>query len=129
MENSPIVIADDDQDDSVMMAEAFSKVLFNQNPVIQVPGAKELLSLISEIVVIPKIFIVDMIMPCFDGIDVLARLKTTNDLSNVPVVLFSSNRFNLDLAYQAGADAFYSKPVDPDGFLLIAADIKRLFLE
>lgn len=76
----------------------------------------------------PKLFIIDMIMPCFDGVDVLAKLKTTSELSGVPVVRFSGNRFNLELAYQAGADAFYSKPADPDGFLLIAADIKRQFL-
>jgi len=119
METSPVVIADDDQGDSIMMAEAFEKILSNENPVIQVAGAKELLSLISVIVVMPKLFIIDI--PC---LDVLAKLKTTGELSGVPVVFFPGNRFDLGFAYQAGAAAFYSKLADPDGLLLIAADIQ-----
>lgn len=122
MDLKPIIITDDDADDRTMLAEAFERILHQRRPIIQVPGGKELLCLVSELMII------DMIMPSMTGIELLDKLRSSAVLGQVPVVFFSDDKYNLPLAYQVGADGFYSKPADIDGFTLVPADITRLFL-
>lgn len=128
MDLKPIIITDDDADDRTMLAEAFERILHQQRPIIQVPGGNELLCLVSELIAAPQLMIIDMIMPSMTGIELLDKLRASAVLGQVPVVFFSDDKYNLPLAYQVGADGFYSKPADMDGFTLVAADITRLFL-
>ncbi|MEO6288196.1 MAG: response regulator [Dyadobacter sp.] len=128
MINNPIVIADDDADDRAMMVAALNKVFSDDQRIIQFPGGSELLTLVLELITMPRIILLDMVMPRFSGIEILTKLRANKSLENVPIVLLSGDKYNLDLAIQARADGFYSKPTNIDGFMEVAADIKRLFL-
>ena len=59
----------------------------------------------------PDIVLLDMIMPGFDGFEVLNKLRAFSDL---PVIAFSASPGNQDPAILAGANDFIHKPFDPD---------------
>lgn len=66
-------------------------------------------------------------MPFISGTDILRKLRDQQHLKHVPLVIISGDKYNLELAYQAGADGFYSKPTSPEGYLEVAADIRTYY--
>jgi two-component system KDP operon response regulator KdpE len=59
----------------------------------------------------PDIMLLDIIMPVMDGLEVLRQLRA---LSQLPVIAFSASHGNRDDALRLGANAFISKPFQPD---------------
>lgn len=57
-------------------------------------------------------------MPRMDGLEVLQRMRTTDGLSHIPVVILSSSREERDLArsWDLGVNAYVVKPVDVQQF-------------
>lgn len=58
--------------------------------------------------------LVDIDMPGIDGYEVLRRIRATPKLSNLPVVIVTSNEDieAIDRAYLLGATSFITKPVN-----------------
>jgi two-component system KDP operon response regulator KdpE len=67
----------------------------------------------------PDLIILDLGLPCGDGFFVLARLKDIHALSNIPVIVLTGNdqQCNERRVLQAGAAAFFQKPVSNDQLL------------
>jgi DNA-binding response OmpR family regulator len=67
----------------------------------------------------PDLIILDLGLPAGDGFVVLKHLQKSNILSNIPVIVLTGRdpQFNEQRTLQAGATAFFRKPVD-DGELL-----------
>ncbi len=64
----------------------------------------------------PDVALVDVMMPGGSGLDVIRHLNEDPDLSHVLCVVVSAFAGEVDRqeATEAGADAFVSKPFDPD---------------
>jgi DNA-binding response OmpR family regulator len=69
----------------------------------------------------PDLVLLDLGLPAGDGFVVMERLQKNDRLSNIPVIVLTGREVsgNRDRALQAGATAFFQKPVD-DGVLLFA---------
>jgi two-component system KDP operon response regulator KdpE len=69
----------------------------------------------------PNLMILDLGLPCGDGFVVMERLQRNEHLANIPVIVLTGRELagNRDRALQAGAAAFFQKPVE-DGDLLFA---------
>jgi CheY-like chemotaxis protein len=69
----------------------------------------------------PDLVILDLGLPCGDGFLVMDRLNNNEHLAKIPVIVVTGRESaeNRDRALQAGAVAFFQKPVD-DGKLLLA---------
>ncbi|MBN2891770.1 MAG: response regulator [Bacteroidales bacterium] len=67
----------------------------------------------------PLVIILDVKMPKIDGIKVLEKIKSDENLKNIPVVMLSSSDMENDISnsYRLGANAYVVKPVDFDEFL------------
>jgi CheY-like chemotaxis protein len=61
----------------------------------------------------PVVILLDLKMPKIDGIEVLRKIKSDNDLQMIPVVILTSSSESKDLetCYQLGANAYVVKPV------------------
>ena len=67
----------------------------------------------------PILLLLDLKMPKVNGLDVLREMAQTPALADIPVVMLSSSREELDLkeARQLGASAYVVKPVRFDDFV------------
>lgn len=62
----------------------------------------------------PDLFLLDMLMPGMNGLDLLEIFKNDDRLKDIPVIFLTGER-SIDLeirGYQAGAADFLQKPVD-----------------
>lgn len=125
MDNLPIVITDDDDNDSSMLANAIQRVWGAGKMIFMLSSGQQLLDLLSDMVLLPELIIIDMIMPKLTAADLLPKLKGIKQLNAVPIIVVSDDKFNLEAAYKLGISGFYSKPNSIEGFVEIAQDIKR----
>lgn len=62
---------------------------------------------------IPDLFILDIMMPGIDGIELCRRIRASNSTQNVPVLILSARGDNesRELGLEAGANSYLSKPI------------------
>lgn len=67
----------------------------------------------------PRLVLLDLKLPKFDGLEVLERLKGDARSRNIPVVVLTSSNQEPDLkrAYELGANSYIVKPVDFEQFV------------
>jgi len=74
---------------------------------------------------LPIVMLLDLKMPRMDGFQVLARVRSSERLRLIPIVVLSSSREESDRrrSYELGANAYVAKPVDFDEF---KATVRRI---
>lgn len=67
----------------------------------------------------PKLVLLDIKMPKVDGIEVLRRIKDTERLKGIPVVMMTSSNEERDVveSYKLGVNSYIVKPVDFGAFV------------
>jgi len=78
----------------------------------------------------PHIVLLDINLPRVDGIEVLERVKSSERLRSIPVIMLTSTdtQAEIDRCYKLGANGYVAKPVD---ITRLGEKLKRLgmFLE
>jgi len=66
----------------------------------------------------PDLILLDLHLPRVSGLDVLERIKTSDELSSIPVIVLTVSEREGDIAraYQLGANTYITKPVDFEKF-------------
>jgi two-component system response regulator len=66
----------------------------------------------------PDLILLDLRLPKVDGLEVLDRLKASDELSLIPTIVLTTSSAETDLlnAYSRGAVSYLVKPVDFDKF-------------
>ncbi|WP_049928314.1 response regulator [Halopiger goleimassiliensis] len=67
----------------------------------------------------PDLVLLDLNLPRTDGEEVLERLKADEELRSIPVIVLTSSEAEEDIvrSYELHANAYLTKPVDPDEFI------------
>ncbi|ELY88638.1 response regulator receiver protein [Natrialba hulunbeirensis JCM 10989] len=67
----------------------------------------------------PDLILLDLNLPRTDGEEVLEELKGDSELRSIPVIVLTSSRAEEDVvkSYELHANAYLTKPVDPDEFI------------
>ncbi len=73
----------------------------------------------------PKVIFLDLKMPKVDGIEILRRVKSTENTKNIPVVVLTSSKENPDIekCYALGANSYIVKPVEFENFIKAISEI------
>ena len=76
------------------------------------------------------IVLLDLKMPGIDGHEVLRRIKSTEKLKRLPVIILTSSRDEGDraMSYDSGANSYLVKPVAFDEFLKVVKQISEYWI-
>lgn len=79
----------------------------------------------------PRLILLDLKMPCIDGLEVLRQVKGSNWAKVIPVVVLSSSKEDKDIleSYYLGANSYFVKPVDFEAFLQAIAVVCLYWLQ
>jgi len=66
----------------------------------------------------PHLVLLDLRLPKVDGLQVLEKIKTTDNLMSIPVVILTTSAADMDVAkaYKCHANSYLVKPIDFDSF-------------
>lgn len=134
----PIVIlmADDDDDDYLLTKKALeeSKLL---NTLVRVEDGEQLLDYLNargeykSTAVRPGVILLDLNMPRKDGREALKEIKSDPNLSDIPVVIFTTSKAEEDIyrSYQLGSNSFITKPVTFENLITVMKALGTYWFE
>ncbi len=121
-----ILMADDDQDDQMLTADAL-RVAKVVNDFKVVNDGEELMDYLYHrgkhappaSSPRPGLVLLDLNMPRKDGREALREMKADPELRSIPVVILTTSESSSDIqrAYDMGANSFIAKPVTFDGMV------------
>jgi CheY-like chemotaxis protein len=134
MENSFILIADDDADDRFLLQAAFEENGFDDRLQF-VENGVEVLEFLQAIkhgtpATLPRFILMDLNMPKKDGREVLGELKQHPEFKNIPVVVFSTtnNEQEMRRCYELGANSYITKPNSFESLLKTVAALRSYWI-
>ncbi|MEU0471555.1 response regulator [Streptomyces olivaceus] len=79
----------------------------------------------------PDLILLDLNLPKYDGRQVLEKIKSDQDLSDIPVVVLTTSSAEEDIlrSYKLHANAYVTKPVDLDQFIAAVRQIDDFFVQ
>ncbi|MEM8534526.1 MAG: response regulator [Chloroflexota bacterium] len=115
-----IVLVEDNPDDEELMLEALKEYRL-RNPVIVLRDGQQAIDYFFRQGAYtehsskqPDLILLDIKLPKVDGLDVLAKIKSDDELKRIPVVVLTSSKEDRDIArgYELGANSYIVKPID-----------------
>ena len=120
-----ILLVEDNQMDVVLTLDAFKEAKLKNKVNVTRDGQEALDYLFGygkfgdrTLFPMPNLILLDLKMPGIDGFEVLRKIKSTDKLKRIPVVILTSSKEEGDraLSYDIGANSYLLKPVSFDGF-------------
>lgn len=132
-----ILLADDDQDDWILLRSAMQETGIPLELRTVVDG-EELMEYLQRrgrytdqrLAPEPNLILLDLNMPRKDGREALAEIKADPALRRIPIVVFTTSRENQDIVrcYELGASSYVTKPCSFGGMLEMAKTIGNYWL-
>ncbi|HMJ68859.1 MAG TPA: response regulator [Cyclobacteriaceae bacterium] len=126
-----ILLVEDNPDDAGLTIRALKKHNLANNLVHLTDGEEALQFLFAEGKNnMPRLILLDLKMPKVDGIEVLKRIKSSEEKRIIPVVILTSSKEERDIveSYKLGVNAYIVKPVDFDKFVKAVSDLGLFWL-
>ena len=78
----------------------------------------------------PDLIMLDLNLPRKDGREVLAEIKSDNNLKIIPIIVLTTSRSDEDIlkSYQLNANCYITKPVDFTHFIDVVKSIEDFWL-
>ncbi|AVP67454.1 response regulator [Rhodococcus hoagii] len=130
-----VLLVEDDPGDELMTREAFefNKVGNNLHVVRDGEQALDFLYKRGEYpdAVRPDLILLDLNLPKYDGRQVLEKIKSDQDLADIPVVILTTSGAEEDIvrSYKLHANAYVTKPVDLDQFIAAVRQIDDFWVQ
>jgi CheY-like chemotaxis protein len=137
MENSEIVIVEDNYNDIEMITDALKELKINKEVCILRDGAEATKHFFNSagglnlnISALPKLILLDLKLPKINGLEVLKALKMNEGTKSIPVVIFTSSNEMRDRvsSYNLGANSYLVKPLDADEYFAYIRDIIKYWI-
>ena len=120
-----ILLVDDDRLDVELTLDAFKEAHF-ANPIRVCKDGQEALDYLfgsgihagRNVKNLPQVILLDLKLPKVDGLEVLRKIRASDETRLLPVVVLTSSREEMDIinSYQLGANSYIRKPVDFEQF-------------
>jgi two-component system response regulator len=138
MDNSEIVIVEDNYHDMEMITDALHELKLNKKVCILRDGVEATNyffnsagSLNFNINGLPKLILLDLKLPKINGLELLKTLKMNERTKSLPVVIFTSSNEESDRinSYSLGVNSYLVKPLDADEYFSYIRDIIKYWIE
>lgn len=130
----PILIADDDPDDRLLIGDAFRESNF-QHPISFVEDGEELLEYLRAEGRfagrrLPGLILLDLNMPRMDGRTALMHMKADRSFRRIPVIVLTTSRAEEDIqrTYDLGVSAYMPKPDSYRGILELVQSLNDYWM-
>lgn len=130
-----VLLVEDDPGDELMTREAFEDNKIG-NTLHVVRDGEEALDFLYrrgnyQDAPRPDLILLDLNLPKYDGRQVLERVKSDADLTDIPVVVLTTSAAEEDIlrSYKLHANAYVTKPVDLDQFIRAVRQIDEFFVQ
>ena len=129
-----VLLVEDDPGDVLMTQEAFAEHKVGNRLAVVSDGEEALAYLRRQgkyaDAVRPDLVLLDLNLPRCDGRQVLAEIKSDQDLRQIPVVVLTTSQADEDIArsYSLHANAYVTKPVDFETFISVVRQIDQFFV-
>jgi CheY-like chemotaxis protein len=137
-ESISILMADDDQDDCLLVKNAFAANLI-VNSLYFVEDGEELMDYLyrrgkyrdTTAFPLPGLILLDLNMPRKDGREALREIKADQDLRRIPVIVLTTSEQEEEISrsYEMGANSFITKPVTFQGLVDAIKALSLYWLE
>ena len=126
-----ILMADDDQDDRLLMKAALEEIKM-PNVINFVEDGAELMDylyqkgrFLGDKTIKPNLILLDINMPKMDGHEALFLIKSDPVLKSIPVIVLTTSKAEIDVTktYDLGVNSYISKPDNFNELLKIAHEI------
>ena len=123
MRTKKLLIAEDEIAIRVVLEQAFEDLEDRGVELLIALNGQEALSLIQT--EIPDLVFLDIMMPVMDGFTVCHKVKNELGMQNIHIVMLTAKGDELDKqrGTAAGADAYITKPFEPDELIHLAEKI------
>lgn len=135
MKTAHILLVEDNPGDILLTTEALNEKKFI-NKVSVVKNGVEALNFIFkrgafEAEETPDLILLDINLPLKNGHEVLAEIKTREETQKIPVIVLttSSDRRDIEKAYEQHVNCFITKPIDITEFLEAIAKIEAFWIQ
>lgn len=132
--NPYILVAEDDEEDRMLLQDALEEVKLNHK-VNFVDNGQDLIDELRRLSLtnhsLPDLIILDLNMPKKDGREALTEIKNNASLKSIPIIILSTSNDKEDIlnSYNLGGNSFITKPNTYTSLLNIAHEIKKYWLE
>ncbi|MBX0296147.1 response regulator [Haloarcula nitratireducens] len=138
-EESTVLVVEDNAADRRLFEEAAAEVEFsNLEFATDTQGAIEFFPTLSEdsegsdAAAMPDLLLLDLDIPGEGGMALLEELKASSEpCRRVPILVLSSedDQETIDRAYDLGANAYLTKPVDYEAYVALVAEVRDFWLD
>ena len=110
-------LADDDEDDRMLFSEALMEINPSIKCIMAKNGEEALFLLTNGLFEPPDYIFLDLNMPVMNGLQCLAAIKKTDELREIPVIVYSTStrKEYEEESKNLGAMNFFIKPPDFTG--------------
>ena len=124
-----IYLADDDEDDRSLFAEALQEIDKSVKLIEAEDGEKLFLKLCAPQSPLPDVIILDINMPKLNGFECLEKIRShESDLKYISIIMFSTsdNPVTIGKAKKLGATYYAVKPTSYQGMKSLISDILKV---
>jgi two-component system cell cycle response regulator DivK len=105
----PVVLVADDDPDARFIYSSYLRAMG-----CEVYAASDGRAAVEKAVdLLPDVIVMDLAMPRVDGWEAIRRLRDSSWTREIPIVAVSAVPISRETAFEAGCDAYLSKPCDP----------------
>ena len=129
-----ILLVEDNEGDIVLTVEALKMANITNKVVVVRDGEEALRYLHREGpnagIELPDLILLDINLPRIDGKEVLAKIKSDDNLKFIPVVILTTSESEKDVmeSYNNHANCYITKPVDFNKFMQVVHMIKDFWI-
>jgi len=135
MKKIHVLLVEDNEGDIVLTEEAFrgSELI---NKITAIRNGKEALIFLHQALAdangqLPDLILLDINLPLKSGHEVLQKIKETEYLREIPVIMLttSSSKEDISLSYKHHANCYITKPMEVDQFFEALASVEQFWFK